>query len=108
MWKYEFTEYALEDLKKLDLSQSKQIIKKIEKVSNNPLAKSKGGMGIPLGNKHGINLSNCLEVKHRGLGIRAIYRLKHGDNIMEIVAIDRRDDYLVYFVASTRIKTITR
>ena len=103
MWKYEFTEYALEDLKKLDLSQSKQILKKIEKVSNNPLEKSKGGMGIPLGNKHGINLTNCLEVKHRGLGIRAIYRLNYSDNTMEIIAIGRRDDYLIYLIASTRL-----
>lgn len=103
MWNYEFTKHALEDLKKLDLSQAKQILKKIEKVSDNPIAKHLGGMGIPLCNKHGINLSGYLEVKHKGLGIRAIYELKYEENIMKIIAIDKREDYLIYQLALSRI-----
>jgi len=74
-WTYKFSTEAKRDLSKLDNSQKAQIIKKIRKVSENPLSRDVGGMGIPLGNKFGYNLTGYYEVKHRGLGIRAIYEL---------------------------------
>ena len=53
-WRVEFLEEALKDIKKLDNSVKKQVLKGIQKVSKNPLTTEEGGYGKPLGNKCGI------------------------------------------------------
>ncbi|MBR2577367.1 MAG: type II toxin-antitoxin system RelE/ParE family toxin [Erysipelotrichaceae bacterium] len=103
MWIYRFTKDALNDLGKLDKSQAMQIIKKIRKVAENPLSKAQGGMGIPLGNKYGINLTGCLEVKHKGLGIRAVYKLENDEMVMLVIAVDKREDLQAYLTALSRL-----
>ncbi|MCL2095711.1 MAG: hypothetical protein FWH10_02265 [Oscillospiraceae bacterium] len=50
------------DLKAFNLTQRKQIRKSIEKVSENPLPKSEGGYGKPLGNKFGLNLTGLCKI----------------------------------------------
>ena len=103
-WTYKFSTEAKRDLGKLDNSQKAQIIKKIRKVSENPLSRDVGGMGIPLGNKFGYNLTGYYEVKHRGLGIRAIYELIGGEMVMLFIAVDSREDEQVCKTAYNRIK----
>ncbi len=49
-WIVEYTKEAAQDLKSLDTTQQKQVLKAIEKVSSNPLPNTEGGYGKPLGN----------------------------------------------------------
>ncbi|HCX61242.1 hypothetical protein [Sedimentibacter sp.] len=49
-WKAEYTKNASDDLKNLDKTQQMQVIKAIKKTSENPLPKTEGGYGKPLGN----------------------------------------------------------
>ena len=57
MWKIMYHPEAEQELKKLDGSQQKIVLKAIIKVSQNPESNMKGGYGKPLGNKGGNNLS---------------------------------------------------
>jgi len=45
----DYTRLAKADLKELDNSQRQQVRKLIDKVSQNPLPRSEGGYGSPLG-----------------------------------------------------------
>ena len=51
MWKIMYHPEAEQELKKLDGSQQKIVLKAIIKVSQNPESNMKGGYGKPLGNK---------------------------------------------------------
>lgn len=103
MWNYILSKEAKKDFNKLDASQKAQLISKIRKVKQNPLPLNKGGKGIPLGNKYGYNLTGYLEVKHRGLGLRAIYKLIDDEMIMLFIAIGNRKDEEVYKAAYNRL-----
>ena len=54
VWKIKYHPDAEKDLKKLDDSVKKIVLKGIIKVSENPLPKNEGGYGKPLGNKNKI------------------------------------------------------
>ncbi|WP_352403033.1 hypothetical protein [Pyramidobacter sp.] len=54
-WHIEFLEEAKRDLKKLDHTVQIQVLKGIDKVSQNPLPMRDGGYGKPLGHKGGSN-----------------------------------------------------
>lgn len=105
-WTAIYSKEAKKDLEELD--NSKQIIvrKAIKKVKQNPLPQTKGGYGIPLGNKHGFNLTNCCEIKLRGQGIRVIYKLIKDEMVMLNIAIDRRSDFEAYKLAFERLKNM--
>lgn len=103
LWNVFYTKDSKKDLLKLDNSQKKQVLKAIDKVSKNPLP-SPDGYGKPLGNKGNNNLTNCYKIKLRGLGIRIVYNLVIVDNAMKIIVISVREDSLVYYIASERIK----
>lgn len=75
-WCVEFLEEAKKDMKKLERSASLQVLKGIQKVSQNPLPVQEGGYGKPLGNKNGANLTNLLKIKFRDLGIRVVYKVE--------------------------------
>lgn len=102
-WKLEFIPEARKDLRKLDVSQRQRVIKAIDKTLKNPLPRSEGGYGIELGNKGGVNLTNCLEIKLRGAGLRAIYKLIRTDTEMLVIIVDVREDEKVYTDAEERI-----
>ena len=68
-----------------------------------PLPHNQGGYGIPLGNKHGIDLTGCLEVKLRGQNLRVIYILIHDEMVMLNIAIDNRADLEAYRRAYRRM-----
>lgn len=99
----EYTDFSKSDLKSFDFTQRKIIRRAIDKVSENPLPKSEGGYGTPLGNKHGNNLTGLCKIKLRKLGIRVVYKLIRMDKIMEIIVIAVRQDNEAYELAAKRI-----
>ena len=102
-WTLRFLDEALEDFEALDGSQKERVRKAIKRTQTNPLPRSKGGYGIELGNKGGVNLTGCMEIKLRGEGLRAIYKLIHTRTEMLIIIIDVREGEEVYDVAEERI-----
>lgn len=98
----DYTPLAKSDLKALDNSQRKTIKKLIDKVSQNPLPKSEGGYGEPLGNKCGINLTGLYKIKLLKLGIRVVYKLIRDGDLMRIIVIAARSDGEVYNIAHNR------
>lgn len=103
-WDIEYLPEALDDLHQLDGSQRLLIRKAIAKVSQNPLPKEEGGLGIPLGNKSGRNLTGFLKIKLLKAGLRAVYKLVRVNNTMLIVVIGARADDEVYDLAAMRAK----
>ncbi|MCL2514069.1 MAG: type II toxin-antitoxin system RelE/ParE family toxin, partial [Oscillospiraceae bacterium] len=103
-WHIDYIEEAVKDRKTLDASVRNQVDKAIRKVSKNPLPKSEGGYGKPLGNKHGENLTGLLKIKLLNLGIRVVYKVIRTDKIMRIIVIAARADDEVYDVAAKRIE----
>jgi mRNA interferase RelE/StbE len=98
-----YFEKAEKELAELDKSQRVGIAKKIDEVLKNPLPKTTGARGIPLGNKAGTKLANCLEVKHRGLGLRAIYQLLRSREDMYVFVVSKREDNEAYKIAEKRL-----
>ena len=103
MWTTRFLPEAEVDLQKLDWSQSRKVAKAIQSTEKNPLPHSEGGYGIELGNTGGVNLTNCLEIKLRGEGLRVIYKLIRTEIEMLVVIIGAREDEKVYDDANERI-----
>ena len=65
----------------------------IKKTLQNPLLRGEGGYGIELGNKGGVNITCCLEIKLRGEGLRVIYyKLIRTETEMLVVIIGARED----------------
>lgn len=105
-WTEDFVEEAQKEFNNLDGHQKKIVAKAIKKTLENPLPYTEGGYGIPLGNKHGFNLTNCCEIKLRGQGIRVIYKLIKNEMVMLNIAIDKRSDLEAYRIAFERIKNM--
>ncbi len=103
-WSIRYLPEAEEDLQGLDGSQSRKVAKAVDKTVTNPLPRSRGGYGIELGNKGGVNLTNCLEIKLKGEGLRVIYKLILTETEMLVVIIGAREDEEVYDKAQERIK----
>ena len=101
-WDVEFEDEAKKDSKALDINARTQVNKAIRKVSQNPLPKSEGGYGEPLGNKLGRNLTGLLKIKLKKLGIRVVYRIVRDGEIMKIIVIAARSDDEVYDIAEQR------
>ena len=89
-----------EVLNKLDRGKRKQVLKAIDRVSQNPLPQSEGGYGKSLGK----NLTGCYKIKLRNAGIRIVYRLQRTEHGMEIVIIGMRESAEVYDLAAKRIE----
>ena len=103
-WSIEFLPEARDDLNKLDGSVRPQILKGIQKVSQNPLPDSNGGYGKPLGNQSGTDLSGLMKIKFKKVGIRVVYKVEIVENVMKIVIISARTDNQVYEEAEKRRK----
>lgn len=97
-----FIPEALTDMKKLDHSVRLQVLKGIQKVSQNPISVYQGGYGKPLGNKDGTNLTGLFKIKFRGIGIRVVYSAEEKDGIMTIIVVSVRADNQVYQEAAKR------
>jgi mRNA interferase RelE/StbE len=96
-WKVELIPEAHADFKKLDGSVKIKVLKQFIKLENNP------DYGNPLGNKAGINLEGYFKLYADSNRIRIIY--EKIDNIIKIIAIDKREDMEVYRIALKRIQT---
>ena len=64
-WEVKYLPEVLEDLRRLDGSQSILVLKAIEKVRENPLPDTEGGYGKPMGSRNASNLSGFLKIKLR-------------------------------------------
>ena len=98
-WTIVYADEAKKDIKALDNAQTIQVIKAINKVSQNPLPQSEGGYGKPLGNKQTKNLTGLLKIKLLKFGIRVVYKLVRADEIMKIIVVAARSDDEVYDIA---------
>jgi mRNA interferase RelE/StbE len=103
-WTVEYTKEATDDLKALDGSQQKQVLKAIDKVSENFLPNTEGVLGKPLGDHAASRLAGYLKIKLKSAGLRVVYSIVRGDEKMRIIIISVRDDYKVYKMAQNRIK----
>jgi mRNA interferase RelE/StbE len=103
-WNVEYSEEAAKDRDTLSSSAKNQVYKAIRKVSQNPLPKSEGGYGNPLGSQQGSNLTGLFKIKLLKLGIRVVYKLIRTDEIMKIVIIAARADDEVYRTATKRVE----
>lgn len=103
-YKVEYTEDALDDLAHIDTSARKVIVKTILRVAENPLPRSEGGYGMPLGNKRGMNLTNLMKIKLLKLGYRVVYKLKRTESSMLIIVVGIRAEEEVYRMAYERMK----
>ncbi|MDR1328635.1 MAG: type II toxin-antitoxin system RelE/ParE family toxin [Oscillospiraceae bacterium] len=103
-YKIEYTNEAADDMRSLNKSQQIPIRAAIAKVAENPLPRSDGGYGEPLGNKRGKNLTGLCKIKLLKLGIRVVYRVIRESAIMKIIVIAARADYEVYDMAYERTK----
>lgn len=101
-WKIEYLEEARKDLASLDRGARIQVLKGIQKVSQNPLPMSEGGYGKPLGNRKGLNLTNLMKIKFRDLGVRVVYKIIRTETSMVILVISARTDEQVYREAQSR------
>lgn len=101
-WRIEYTQEAQKDLQSFDHSLQVIIMKTIGKVSQNPLPKTEGGYGKPLGNYSLTKLAGLQKIKLRDSGIRVVYQVIHTESIMKIIVISLRDDDMVYKLAHTR------
>ena len=101
-WDLEYLPEALNELKNLDGSVRPQVFKGINKVLKNPLPKTKGGYGEPLGNKAGNELTGLYKIKFRGIGIRVVYALEEIDSVMTVIVVSMRADNEVYDIAEHR------
>ena len=101
-WEIHYSDEAKTDLRDLDGSQRKSVLKAIKKVSQNPLPVNEGGYGKPLGNKHGKDLTGLCKIKLMKEGIRVVYALIRTETSMKIVVIAARSDDEIYEVAAQR------
>ena len=99
----EYDSRALDDLAKVDTSAKRIILKSINRVAENPLPRTEGGYGWPLGNKQSRDLTNLLKIKMRGIGYRVVYELKRTESSMLIIVVGVRADEEVYRIAYERI-----
>ena len=101
-YQIDYRDEVKEDIKDFNSAQQRQIRKAIEKVSRNPLPQNEGGLGKPLGNKHGNNLTGHCKIVLKKSGIRVVYKLIRVDKIMKIVVVSVRSDNEVYDIAAKR------
>ena len=99
-WKVELVPEAHADFKRLDGSVKKKVLKQLIKLEKNP------DYGNPLGNKAGINLEGYFKLYADDKRIRIIY--EKIDNIIKVIAIDKREDMEVYRIALKRIQTTSQ
>ena len=102
-WSIEYIEEAKKDLDELNHIQRLQVIKAIDKVSQNPLPDYLGGYGKPLGNQGDRKLAGYQKIKLKKTGLRVVYGTYMEREIMKIIVISIRDDEKVYHIAQKRI-----
>jgi mRNA interferase RelE/StbE len=98
IWKIELIPEAREDFKRLDGSIKKLVLKQLVKLEQDPK------YGNPLGNKAGMNLEGYFKLYADKKRIRIVYQVIN--NIVKVIAIDKREDMEVYHIALKRINSM--
>ena len=89
------TEHSRSDYTKLEGSQKTQVLKSLAKIEKN---------GMNTGQRLHGKLWDCRKLKHRKLGLRVIFRQSEaGIEIVEVVAIGKRNDDDAYETAAARL-----
>jgi mRNA interferase RelE/StbE len=94
-WKVELIAEAQADFYRLDGSIRKQVLKQLVKLEKNP------AYGDALGCKAGIDLDGYFKLYADRKRIRIVYEVI--ENIVRVIAIDKREDLEVYRMALKRI-----
>jgi mRNA interferase RelE/StbE len=85
------------DLDALSKAQETLVFKQFQKLKTSP------GLGKPLGNKAGYNLSGCKKMYVDKKKIRIVYRIIDNEIIVEAIVVGKREDMKVYAKASERL-----
>lgn len=88
------------DLKALGNRVVVLVLKKIEKLTQNPV------IGDKLGNKANLNLSGLRKVYVDNKKVRIVYKIIENKIKVFVVAVGKRDDMEVYKEASVRINNV--
>ena len=98
-YKIELHPEAVKDFDALDGSVRKEVAKKIDALSENPL------LGKPLGNRMGIDLTGFFKLYAGNKKYRIIYRISvEYLEVIEIVGIGKREKEKVYKLIYKRLK----
>lgn len=85
---------ALEEWRNLDGSVQSPLKKLLAKRLDDP--------HVPGGELHGA-LAGCYKVKLRQQGVRLVYSVEDGHLMVTVIAVDKREDGVVYESAMTRL-----
>ncbi len=97
-FKVELHPEAVKDFDALDGSIQKEIVKKIDALSNNPF------LGKPLGNKFGMDFTGFFKLYAARKKYRIVYRFLKGRlEVVEIIGIGKREKEAVYKLIFRRL-----
>jgi len=97
MYSIVFKDDAKKDLQEFSHHQQMLIAKQLKKITTSP------ELGKPLGNKNGYDLSGCRKMYADKKQIRIIYKIVEEKIVIEIIAVDKREEMQVYKKASQRL-----
>ena len=97
MYTIEFHEDVKKDLKELGHSTTALVLKKLQRISQNPL------IGNELGNKANNNLAGFRKVYVENKRVRIVYKIIEDKIEVFVIAVGKRDDMEVYKKAKDRI-----
>ncbi len=95
-YKLRFMPEALDEWRSLDGSVQVNLKKLLAKRLDSP--------HVPGGALHGP-LAGCYKIKLRQQGIRLVYAVEDDHLLVTVVAVDKREDGVVYGSARSRLKT---
>jgi mRNA interferase RelE/StbE len=98
IYKVLFHPDAAKEVARLDNRVRRLVLKQIKKLSITP------GLGIELGNRHGINLSGYRKLYADKKKIRIVYKIVDEKVLVQIIAIGKREGMEVYQKAATRLQ----
>ena len=96
MYTIEFHEDVKKDLKELGHSTTALVLKKLQRISQNPL------IGNELGNKANNNLAGFRKVYVENKRVRIVYKIIEDKIEVFVIAVGKRDDMEVYKKAKDR------
>ncbi len=96
-YKLRFMPEALEEWRKLDGSVQTNLKKLLAKRLDNP--------HVPGGELHGA-LRGCYKIKLRQQGVRLVYSVEEDHLLVTVVAVDKREDGVVYETAIARLSAV--
>ncbi|MFC3900949.1 type II toxin-antitoxin system RelE family toxin [Aliicoccus persicus] len=95
MYQVRFTNYSSDDFRKLDGSMKVPVLKGLKRIEQR---------GMQAGEPLRGSLSHCRKIKMRTTGLRIVFRqIDGGIEIIEIIAIGKRDNSDVYKKAIKRL-----